>query len=121
VDAAMERIGDMFHQDESSVPLRFVVVINGEFIGPIETMDYLVVNDKVETDESNTTNGPAALPIQSEFKGTMTRDANGGGQITATAMIPDNGPAGTIFECPDRKYRQVVNLNLSARPKQKGE
>ncbi len=117
IEDAMKNVDQMFSVDSSNPPLRFVVQILGDFTGQIKTQLYREVNDSVEVNSNETATGPAALPMAAEFKGTLTREANGGGQIEGNANESDYTPAGTIFECPDRQHTQNVYLTLTARQK----
>ena len=121
IDDAMNRVDQMFRQDENSVPLRFQVQIRGDFAGAIRTKDFLERNGKVERNDNKVITGQAALPVAAEFKGTMTIDENGKGSIMGSLTGPNTGPAGTSLECPDRKYMLSGSLNLTSSPKKGGE
>ena len=121
IQQAMDRVNQMFYAGESSAPLRFIVQLNGNWIGPIEQYKYREANGKVEEDGTYTTTGPAALPMAVEFKGTITKDKSGGGQLSGYGSDSYKGPAGTAIECPDRQYSWTASINLTARKKDKGE
>ena len=121
LEAAMNRINEMYSIGEKSVPIRFVVQIGGELIGSIHMYRYRVVDDSVEINDDYTDQGPAALPMTVEFKGTLTRDKEGHGTLTGSISDIDDGPAGTVFECPDRRYTHNVYLNLNERRKKEEE
>jgi len=103
------------------VPLRFVVQIHGHFPGRIETMRRKRSSKTGEKIEKSGWDGPVGLPMAVEFTGTMTRDPKGGGQITASGSGMDRAPGGKAVACPDRELTWTASLNMTAKPKKKGD
>ena len=117
IEEAMKSVDNMFSVDQSSVPLRFILQVYGDFTGAIETSKYRVVNDSLEEDSQETAMGPAALPMAAEVHGKLTRKANGGGSIEGSANQFETAPGGKAFECPERQQTQNTYISLTARQK----